>query len=415
MSGELAESSLRDVLIAKQSAPRVIAPQNSSDAHYTVRNSMGIQRTKNTFQSAAKRKSFQVKTVSHGQKRVAGSIVTDLYAGALEDEWAAVVRRTPTAINAISAGSGTGWTISVDSGTGVCTVTAASGTPFSTLKRGVVGRFTGLAATADNGRNAYVKSVTGGGSAFTCYMADGDPLTAVGTPDTSVTFTIPGKRNFIPLASHTNDLFTIEDRLNEPGFSRLFRDASINSVQLNVQQDAQAVCDWGWIGTGYQKLAKDSEFPWFTSPLTPPDLDGFSSVSGFLEYNGLLIPIATSFQVGINKGMTPGSAVFSDIAPKVFHGDQAVVTGQFTAYLQDETWLEAFEDEVEGSVDCMFELPGTTNREFFSITLPRVKINGSDIDDPSGGLQVTIPFQSLEPEPASGTDASSFIYQDSEI
>lgn len=406
----LSQSKNTRVLFAKQSALGTIAASGAS-AKTARRASTSIAHTKNTFRSNEKRASGQVANEGHGQNLVSGDITGELYSGgAWEDFWAALLQRDFTGVTTIEASSGDGFTISSN------VVTREGGGSGSFLDDGLrvgqIVRLTALTASADNNRNCLVTAVT----ALTATLApiDGVALTNVGTADENATMVIPGQISYIPVASHTDDYFTVEDNKQDVDLSSVFYDVKVGRVQISVQPNQPVQLTWGFTGTGAVNDHETSAAPYFSSPAAAGNDVMFTSIRAYLRLNGVVIAIATSFNLTIDLALQAPEVIASTVSPEVFRGAYCEVTGDMNTFLKDHAIRTLFKDETEVELALVFEAPGSP-KPFFSLFMPRVKVNSATPDDGDTGRMQQVNIRGLEKATTTGYEATSIMIQDSAL
>ena len=426
----LAQAYRRSLLFAKQSAFGTIASPTTAGANVNVirRVSTTINHTKNTFESKEIRTDFQYGDMGYGQNVVSGDITAEIYPGASSPFFAALVRQafaavTTSGATSIAAGTGDGWTLTTSGTTGISTLTRASGTAtfLGTLannyadgvRLGQLVQFGVWPTTADIGRPAFVVAVT----ATTIQLApvDGVPFTAVATPSTTATLTIPGKQAFIPLSGHTEDVFTIEDRYADQGTSLVYQDVRLNKLSLKVSPNAYIEGTFSVIGSGANLDADGTTTPaspYFTNTPTQNTKRGLTGVKAQILVNGLAVPVATGFQFDIDLQETAPQVVAARVSPDVLYGQGAKVSGQLTAYIKDASLRKLFANETEVAVQMAFY--SADESDTFGIYMPRCKITSDSRDDSTSGLVQTCSFMALQPLTTTpGCIQSTVAFQDS--
>lgn len=364
---------------------------------------------KNEVPSAEKRLDFQEQNSTHGTRSVNLSIDTELFGGDLSDFLAALCRRDFTDITTITAAAGDGFSISG----GVLTRQAGGSQSFITqgLYRGLIARLTNGSTIGNNNRNVRIISAT----ATTLGLLAQDGGVAIAnetTPDTDMSLTIPGAVTFVPLADHTSDVFTIERHDRKLDVSQVATACRIGSFSLNVQPDQAPSVTIGGLGVDMKKYV-GAAAPSLTSPVqgNGPLL---AAALGYARVGSTVVATITGFTLDVDLGVQNGPVAFSDVSPGTFYGRVASVTGSITILRDSLALWDAFDQETEVSLEFYLEAPGPQPRQFFSVFLPRVKINSADLDDPDGPVSQTCAFRALRPAAqATGLLDSVMLIQDS--
>lgn len=404
----IAQSKNTEVRYGKQSG--LGAPVAGGGASKVIRRaSTSIQHTRSTFRSAEKRSSGQVANEGHGQNLVSGDVSAELYAGSWTDFWAAVMQRDFDAVSAINASAGDGFTITSN----VLTRAAGGGQSFVTngVRVGQVIRLSGIAASADAGRNCLVSAMTA--TTLTLAPLDGVALSNIVAPDEDATITVAGKKTYIPTDGHTDDYFTVEDFKRDADLSTVFSDVKVGRVQISSQPNQPVQLTWGFVGTGDTDDYTGVAAPYFTSPTAADSNVMYSTARAYLRLNGTVIAVATGFNLTVDLGLQAPEVIASQIAPEVFRGTSAEITGEMTLYLKDHSIRNLFLNETEVELSLVFESPGAAPRSFFNVFLPRVKVNSATPDDSDTGRVQTVNIRALERPAATGYDATSIMVQDS--
>jgi hypothetical protein len=134
------------------------------------------------------------------------------------------------------------------------------------------------------------------------------------------------------------------------------------------------------------------------APLEPIAGDLAASVNGSIRLAGEKIALLTAFNFTTTNSIAGDAVVGSNFVPKLFDGVFGV-TGSYTAYMEDMSFIERFESEAELPLDV--ELAGADDT-FLSIIMGRHKINSASVTaDGTGGATVTVNFEALL-DPISG-------------
>jgi len=309
---------------------------------------------------------------THGVAKSQGSINGLLspltYQGFIES----LLRRLATATSAI-----TGLSLSIAVSGANFTITRGSG-DFLTggIKIGDVIRLSAGAFNANNLlKNILVIGVTA--TVLTVLVVDGTTLTAEG-PITGSTVTVPGRKTFVPTASHTNDYYTFEEFYNDLTRSHLFPDVQIASAEIGVPSSGNVTANFGLIGLGARTKSGARVL---TSPGAETTTNVVASVAGYVSIGGVRYTAITSATITIDGGVTHGeSVVGSNFIPDVQRG-RIKVSGQFTALYESDTLATPFDNATATNMILVLADTGTAPTDFVTIVLPQVKLFSDDGDD----------------------------------
>jgi hypothetical protein len=154
---------------------------------------------------------------------------------------------------------------------------------------------------------------------------------------------------------------------------------------------------------------------YFTSPTAASTGNSLAAVNGALLVNGAKVSNVTGINFSINTNMTTGEVVGSNTRPDIFEGT-VEIQGQITAYFEDATYRDLFDNETEASVMVAMTGDNTAASSFVSFAMTRIKAGGNNKDDGEKGLIQTIPFEALlQTAGGAGTkyDSTTLSFQDS--
>lgn len=348
---------------------------------------------KETYQSNEIRTDYQVQDMRHGVRSATGSVSGELSPGTYADFLAAAVAKDFAAVDTITSVSVT--MTAVSGGTG--TIVRSTG---NFLTDGVkIGDVIRLSATANADKNLLVTSVVE--LTLGVKTLNGTELTAVGTA-ASVDIEFPGKKTFAPIAGHTDKSFTVEEWYSDIAQSEVFTGCKVNTVGMSVPSTGLVTCDFGFMG---KDLAQTGTSAYFSSPTAQGTSGIFAAVNGALMINGAVVAIVTDLSININRNMQNATAVGSNSLVEMFEG-RIMVDGSFSAYFQDASLRNLFKDETEASLVVVMSTGTANDADFFSITLPRIKVNSNSKDDGEAGIVAQHSFMALL-NSAGGTGTAS--------
>ena len=122
-----------------------------------------------------------------------------------------------------------------------------------------------------------------------------------------------------------------------------------------------------------------------------PNENVMDSLSGSITVGGSAVSCITSIKLTLENGIENLPVVGETTRIRGAAG-RSIVTGELTAFYQDDTLLDAFEDETE--VAIVFTL--TDGVATYTFTLPKVKFTGGKPE--VGGereVSITMPFQAI--------------------
>lgn len=386
----------KSVIIGKQSGLGTIAL--TSAGKQMRRTSATINLVKNSYESAEIRTDYQVVDSRHGTRRVEGTLGGELSCLTYSEVMASVLR------GSWASGATTGVVTTIEATASGNMYERASGSFVSDgFKVGDPITVTGFTTAGNNGQ-ATVVSV----SALELAI-DGLTLTDEAAGD-SVTIASP-KKLIVPSTGHSNDYWTIESfyEMGATDVSERATDCKFSTMTINIQPDAMATVEFGVLG----RTVATASAAYFVTPTAPTTTQVQAGAGGKLYRNGVGVGIVTGLSLTVDGGMETGSVVGANMSPDVFVG-RVRVTGQFTAYFEDSSLWEAFDDEDD--VSLTFRLDSADGSETMVIKLPRIKLNGAEKDDPeTGGIVQTIPFTAVKYVGTGAYENTTIAIVDSEV
>ncbi len=348
------------------------------------RTTSGIELKKNTFQSNEIRTDYQIADFRHGSKYVEGPINGEISAGTYSEFMAAAVRKDFVAgasiatLTLTTAGSGPTYTITRSAGSWIT----------DGVKVGDVVRVTAGLAAGNLNKNYLVVTITA--TILTVYVLNGSSISAQ-SAIASCTLAVTGKKTFTPQSSHTADYFTIEQWYGAGvALSEAFLDCKVNTMDVQIPASGMATCSFGFLGRNVDIAAAG----YFTSLAAASTTGVMSGANGLLTVAGATVGNVTGMNFTLNGNMTKEDVVGANSTPDVFSGSVAV-SGQMTILLENDNYVQMFEDETEASVTMVLTATNAANSDFVSFTMPRIKVGGNSKDDGQKGIVQTVPFTAL--------------------
>lgn len=356
----------------------------ASGAKYIRRVTGSFNLTKEFYESAEIRVDHQVADYRGGIRSAEGSLNGELSAGSYSDFMQSIVARDFTAVNlgaAVSmtvATSGSQWKLVRTTGS------------FLTqgLQPGMVIRAAGLTATADNGKNLLVLSVTA--LEVVVMPLNGSTLTVQAT-DSSVTLTAPGKQTFVPQSNHTDDSYTFEDWYSDVEQSAIYTGMKVGSMAVSLPSTGMATVDFSFQG---KDMAQTGTTQYFTTPAAQSSTGVMAAVNGAMLVNGIPVALVTSADLTIERALENATAVGSNSVAEVFTG-RIRATGNMSVYFTDAQFRSYFDQETPVSVVLTMTQDNQKDANFISIVLPKVKFGSFTLDDGELGLTASSDFQAL--------------------
>jgi len=358
----------------------------TSGAKYLRRTQSTLELTKATYESGEIRSDYQVADMRHGARSVTGSIDGELSPGSYSPFIGSALRKdfvtgvNSTALTNVTAAAGTPGTF-----------TRASGSFLTDgFKIGDIVRWTGwtTTGTGNNATNFRISALTA--AVMSCVPIGAGAVASKASGD-SVTCTVVGKKSFVPQSSHTNDSYTIAHEFADVSEYDHYLGCRVSSLDFNVPSTGMATLSIGFMG---QDASLSNGSAYFSSPTAAGTTGVVAGVNGKLNYNGTDIAVVSSLSLKVDGGHSVGTVVGSNLTPDVFVG-RVKVSGSFTAYFQDGTFVEDFLNEATPSLSFVLTTDNTATADFVSVVLPKIKLGSATRSDGEQGLTVTASFTAL--------------------
>jgi hypothetical protein len=307
----------------------------------------------------------------HGTRRVPGNINGLLSAGTYELLMEAILQGTwnTTAVS----GDETDFTSCAADNT-TAKFTLGGGNPVTEgFRVGDIIRFTNLSAAANNATNFVILGFGGSNNREITVF----PAPTTHTADTEFDVTTVGGRVSAPASGHVKRKFGIEVYNSDGDISRLFTEGRFSGFDLSVSPNQMARINFSGLWRN-REVYSGSDAPFFTSPVAETTTDVISSMAGLLRINGATVAVVTAFSFSFNRAPTAPAQIHAQgLTPGILLAN-AVVTGSFTAFLQDTTMMDAYDDEDE--IELLIYLPETNEAAPHAVTfyLPRIKLNSNN-------------------------------------
>lgn len=369
--------------------------------------SSSLKLAKDTYASNEIRDDRQIADFRHGVKRVTGSISGELSAGTYFDFIEAALRGTKAA--AVSLGPSQLTSLSADNATSK--FVAAAGDPVALgLRTGAIIRLTGMSDPDNNAKNFLITGFSGGSNRNILVYPPPDTMTA----DTTFTLATIGKSIFAPSSSFVNRKYAIEQYSIDVDVSQLFTECRIAGFGLKLPATGLSTIDVPVMGRDMEIYTAASA-PFFTAPTAPTTTNIMAAVNGLLRVGGTTVGVVTGLDVTLNLNPSSDGVVGQNFVPEIFLG-RANVTGQVTAFFENETLINDFKNETEVSILAYLQGSSALASQAMTVYLPRIKFGDANVATAGeGGQAITMPFQALKADGTTvGDEATTIRIHDTE-
>lgn len=393
----LAERVFRSVAFKKQTDLATLA--TGTGAQRIRRVNFGLQPQATPIPTQEIISSLQTRGTVFGTETVPGTLDGELSAGTYLNLIGSALRKDPV------AGGTSGALTNVTAAAGPPgTFTRAAGSWITDgVRVGDVGRFTGWTTTATaNNKNHRVTAVTA------------TVLTVAGTvvskaAGDSVTFTVPGKKTWIPATGHTTDFYTFEDFFSDIAQSHVYRGVQVGGVVIGGGPNARSTINLPLVGVA--RTTGTSQH--FTTPAAESTAPSMSTTEGSLRLLGADVAVVTAFGISVLAPPDPVPGMFTR-APVSVGRPAFTNSGNIALGFEDNTLIAAFDAKTSFALHAVIAESNSPTADFISIFCPRVNLVSPQIPDTGNSLFQTADFEIHEDTSgASGTEQTSIIIQDS--
>jgi len=402
--GKIATGDKKKISYKKEGALTwgVLAGQTGGQQLRRVTSQFNLKKA--VYESAEIRIDYQTADMRHGVRSADGSLSGELSPKTYSDFMASVLAKDFAAVTSASPGAvtvaGTGPTYTVTRGTGSWLTDG--------VKVGTVTRFTGLTTTADNTKNLLVTNLTA--TVATVVVLNGSSLTP-GATASGAAYTVPGKTTFVPLTGHTDDSYTVEEYFTDILQSEVYTGMKVGSVAVKLPASGFSTVDIAFQG---KDRAQTGSTEYFSSPTALGNNSVLAAVNGNLVVNGVPVALLTSLDFSIARTLENAEVVGSNSVAGMFTG-RIKVTGNFSAYFENGTFRDYFDNETTVSLIATIATGSGANAEFISFTIPKIKVGSADKNDSETGLMTTHSFTALLNDvTTNGLEATTIQIQDSQ-
>ena len=378
----ISKGTSKQVAYKKETTWGVLAGNTSGKLIRRVTASFNLE--KEAYESGEIRTDRQVADYRHGVRSATGSLNGELSPASYADFMGSIVGKD---FASVTLGSAAQTTVTVSGST--YTLVRSTGSWLTDgVKVGMVIRASGLTATADNGRNLLVASVSS--TNVVVVPLNGVALTAQASAS-SVTLTVPGKQTFVPTTGHTDQSYTVEEFYSDIAQSEVYTGMKLNSMAVQLPATGLTTVDFAFAG---KDLAQTGTSQYFTSPTAQNTNGIFAAVNGVMLVDGAAVALVTSADFTVERATENATAVGSNSVSEIFTG-RIRVTGNLSVYFQDATFRDYFDDETPVSLVLTLTTDSSATSEFVAFTLPKVKLGSFSKDDGELGTVASASFQAL--------------------
>lgn len=316
-----------------------------------------------------------------------------LSAGTYSNLMSSLVRRlwaAPTLTGMASIG--TTFVITVPASTtpwiGVITLGSSLGLT-SGLKIGDIIRLTGTAS--NNTKNLLITNLTA--TVINVTTLNNTTIVAESLASATVSITFVGKKTFVPLTSHTQEYWLIEEWQADITQSELFCDMVVGSMDIGLPSSGNATVATNLAGLNRSTAATQQ----ITAPTAASTSTVLTAIQGDVVINNVVVANITGATLKIDCGAAGmGGVIGTNFAPDI-QRQVVSVSGQITAFYQDGILPGLFDAGSTVSVLLVVAADSTNTSEFVAFTLPAVIFDGDDKDDGQKGIVRTYPFTARIP------------------
>lgn len=379
-------------------------PATNSGAQYVRRVSSTMNTTKDSFASNEVRVDQQISDMRHGMISARGGIEGELSTVTYDDFIEAALRGTwATGVSADPDDFATGVTTAASGATGTFTFAGTGNLITLGFKVGDIVRASGLLETANNAKNFRIVGLTS--TVMTVFPAP----TADDQQASGWAFAVAGKKLLMGTEKRS---FTIEQSYPDIDVSELFTGVRIGGMNIGAQPNGMTTVGFEMLGRKGEVLSGSSS-PYFSTPTAQTNTGILSGINGGLRMNGQELGIVTGLTINLSLNLSMQPVIGSVYAPDIFYG-RSVVTGQVSAYLENDSLIGAFLNESEIDLVAVLNAAGGDPQDFIAFNMQRVKLGGGQKSiGPDGGVIAQFSINPLLKSGGSGTvyDQSTLVVQ----
>ncbi|MBN9007241.1 MAG: hypothetical protein J0H40_17725 [Rhizobiales bacterium] len=362
-----------------------------------------LKLAKDTYQSNEIRSDRQIADFRHGKRSVTGSITGELSPKTWMDFIEASCRGTKSA-SVITLGPSALTSLAADNATSK--FIAAGGDPVALgLRKGMVFRASSLSDANNNGKNFLITGFGGTNNRNISVFPAPETMTA----DTSFSLVTVGKSIFVPSSNFVSRKFGIEIYAEDIDVSRFFTECRAAGFTLDLPATGNGTIEVPFMGRDME-LYKDADAPFYTAPTAETTTGIIAAVNGLLQVGGSTVGVVTGLNIKMDLSPSGDAVIGQNVVPEIFLG-RANVTGQATAFFQDDTLINDFLNESEVSILAYLTTKSAPDTPAMTVYLPRVKFSDADVaTSGEGGQAITMPFQALKADGTTPGDEATTIF-----
>lgn len=360
--------------------------------------SSSLALNKATFQSQEARLDRNISDFRHGLRTVSGDIVGEVSVGAWDDfieagmgvDWDTEISIDNTDVTSIAATSGV-WTVGSGS-----LITEG-------LKIGDVINFGSTLSEANNNNKNFIITSIPTATTMTTFPAPEDF-----TADTTFTLTRKGEKTLVGGTGAAMKTFTIEQGYLNITQYEIFKGMAVGSLAFALTAEGMLGITCGFLG-----LDKDpfTQTPLDASPMAVPSNPILAALNGALVFDTSEVAVVTGLNINVNNNLTSNAVVGRNISPAIFRGP-CNISGNFTAFFENATIPDAFDNETIIALHSLIEEPSGTIPGFMRFSMNAIKLGGATKTIAAdGGVLIDYPFQALLPATSTVKDASALVIQ----
>lgn len=377
-------------------------PPAATGAQILRRVSSNLGPVKDNFTSNEVRSDAQVMDMRHGMRSARGTVSGELSTQTYDDFLQAAMRGTwVSGVSVSPSDFATGVTITTSGTTSTLTFAGAGNLFSKGFRLGDVVRTSGMTNTANNSAqagNLRVVSIT------STTLVVSPALTAAAQQATGWSVAVAGSKL---INGTTKRSFTLEQSLPDAGLFERYSGIRVGGFTINAPPNGMTTVDFDLLGTNFDMGVAS----YFAGNLSETTTGIVSGIDGFLRLNGKDQGVVTALQMQLTNNLSMSPVIGSTFAPNIFYG-RTVVTGSVSAYLEDETLVNAFVNESEVDLVAVLETSGQNPQSFLSFNMQRVKLSAATKTIAGdGGVIAQFPFQALLKTTANAYDQTTLTIQ----
>lgn len=198
--------------------------------------------------------------------------------------------------------------------------------------------------------------------------------------------------DFVVLGT-TPKYLSIEDGQLDISQYRMFQDMLVDKMAFDFKPNAMVDVSWSFVGTDGAANTASTGGGTIVEPSTNQPFDTWNgALFDDLAESGSELAFVTSCKIDLNNNISPAFAL-GQAAPVGLEYGKALVTGEFTAYYQNQTLINRFLNETAGVLVINITDPTGNVMEF---RMGNIRYNGAKVPVANESARIiTIPFVAL--------------------